>query len=72
MWSRFLHLTLDAVLVSTILASIKRLTGIQPAVSKIQNKEIRGYIDQYLGVGEYVLDASILYLSHSNYFERRR
>ncbi|KAI8335135.1 hypothetical protein BC941DRAFT_431325 [Chlamydoabsidia padenii] len=72
MWSRVLHLSVDAILLSTILASIKRLTGIQPAVSKIGNKDIRGYVDQYLGIGEYVLDASILYLNHSSYFERRR
>ncbi|ORZ20637.1 hypothetical protein BCR42DRAFT_409182 [Absidia repens] len=72
MWSRIFHITLDAVLLSTILASIKRLTGIQPAVTKIKNKEIRGYVNQYLSVGEYVLDASIMYLNHSSYFERRR
>ncbi|ORX55755.1 DUF1748-domain-containing protein [Hesseltinella vesiculosa] len=72
MWSRFFHLTVDAVLISTILASVKRLTGIQPATSKIKNKDVRGFADQYLGVGEYVLDATILYLSHSSYFERRR
>lgn len=29
MWSKLLHLTVDAVLVSTILAGVKRITGLQ-------------------------------------------
>ncbi|KAI8079782.1 uncharacterized protein BX664DRAFT_341442 [Halteromyces radiatus] len=72
MWSRVLHFAADAVLVSVILASVKRSTGITPAVSKIKHKGLRSYVEQYLNMGEYILDASILYLSHSSYFERRR
>ncbi|CAO3625458.1 unnamed protein product [Cunninghamella echinulata] len=63
MWGRLFHLTVDAVLISTILASIKRLTGIQPAVTKIPNKDIRNYVEQYLNIGEYTLDGAIIYMN---------
>ncbi|KAI9468657.1 hypothetical protein BDB00DRAFT_777307 [Zychaea mexicana] len=71
MWSKLLHFTVDAVLVSTLLAGVKRTTGLQPAISKIQNKEIRGYLESYLNVGEYILDTTILIMNSSSYFERK-
>lgn len=40
-------------------------------MSKIQNKDIRGYIEKYLEVGEWVLDTSIVLMNHSPYFERK-
>ncbi|KAI9276920.1 hypothetical protein BDA99DRAFT_554865 [Phascolomyces articulosus] len=72
MWSKLLHVTVDAVLVSTLLAGVKRTTGLQPAIHKIQNKEIRGYLESYLNVGEYVLDSAILIMNNSSYFERKQ
>ncbi|KAF7724492.1 hypothetical protein EC973_000942 [Apophysomyces ossiformis] len=72
MLSRVLHLAVDAALISTILAGIKRTTGLQPAVKKIENKEIRGYFEKYLAVGEWILDTTIVLMSNSSYFERRR
>ncbi|KAG0177106.1 hypothetical protein DFQ28_006321 [Apophysomyces sp. BC1034] len=72
MFSRVLHLAADAVLISTILAGIKRTTGLQPAVSKIENKEVRGYFEKYLSVGEWLLDTTIVLMSNSSYFERKR
>ncbi|ORZ01153.1 DUF1748-domain-containing protein [Syncephalastrum racemosum] len=71
MWSKLLHLTVDAVLVSAVLAGVKRNTGLQPAVSKVQNKEIRGYLEKYLDMGEWLLDTTILVMNNSSYFERK-
>ncbi|ORZ19588.1 hypothetical protein BCR42DRAFT_410069 [Absidia repens] len=71
MWGKLAHLTADAVLVSTVLAGIKRNTGLQPKTSAIENEDIRSYIQKYLNVGEWVLDNSIVYLNNSDYFERK-
>ncbi|KAA1122664.1 hypothetical protein PGTUg99_004248 [Puccinia graminis f. sp. tritici] len=49
--SSFVHYAVDAVLVSVCLSGIKRSTGLSPAVSKIQNKEIRQVVVSYLDVG---------------------
>ncbi|KAG2228219.1 hypothetical protein INT45_011011 [Circinella minor] len=72
MWNKLLHVTVDAILVSTFLAGVKRTTGLQPAINKIQNKEIRGYLESYLNFGEYVLDSAILIMNNSSYFERKQ
>ncbi|CDH51208.1 predicted protein [Lichtheimia corymbifera JMRC:FSU:9682] len=70
MWSKFLHLTVDAMLVSTILAGVKRTAGLQPAVSKIPNKDIRGYVEKYLELGEWIFDSTLILMNSSSYFEK--
>ncbi|KAG2185906.1 hypothetical protein INT43_002344 [Umbelopsis isabellina] len=71
MLGRLFHLTAEAVLLSAVLAGIKRNTGLQPATSKIQSKELRKYIDGYLSVGEWVLDTTTVLMNNSSYFERK-
>ncbi|KAI8338633.1 hypothetical protein BC941DRAFT_423437 [Chlamydoabsidia padenii] len=71
MWGKLVHLTADAVLVSTVLAGVKRNTGLQPKTTMIENEDIRGYVQKYLNVGEWVLDNSIVYMNNSSYFERK-
>lgn len=55
-----------------MLAGIKRTTGLAPKTSAIESKDIRSVVDRYLGVGEWVMDMSIGYMSTSQYFERKR
>ncbi|KAA1133393.1 hypothetical protein PGTUg99_029049 [Puccinia graminis f. sp. tritici] len=69
--SSFVHYAVDAVLVSVCLSGIKRSTGLSPAVSKIQNKEIRQVVVSYLDVGEWIMDFVIVFLGRSSHFERR-
>ncbi|KAG0173001.1 hypothetical protein DFQ28_006336 [Apophysomyces sp. BC1034] len=71
MWGKLIHYTADAVLVSAVLAGIKRNTGLQPSVAKIENDDIRGYVQKYLNVGEWVLDNSVVFMNNSEYFERK-
>ncbi|KAI8139460.1 DUF1748-domain-containing protein [Fennellomyces sp. T-0311] len=71
MWGRIFHFTADAVLISAVLAGIKRNTGLQPAMSQIENEDIRKYAQKYLNVGEWLLDNSILFMNNSSYFERK-
>lgn len=37
-----------------------------------ENKEIKRWIDSYLGVGEWVMDQSVAVLGSSAWFERKR
>lgn len=43
----------------------------RPATSKIENKELRSYIDKYLNLGEWVLDTTTVLMNNSSYFERK-
>ncbi|ORZ03985.1 hypothetical protein BCR43DRAFT_521032 [Syncephalastrum racemosum] len=69
MWGKLFHYTVDAMLVTTVLAGIKRNTGLQPATSKIENADVRGYVEKYLQLGERVLDESLPYMKVSPFFE---
>ncbi|KAI9332414.1 hypothetical protein BD770DRAFT_333297 [Pilaira anomala] len=70
--NKLLHYTFDAILISTVLAGIKRSTGIEPATSKIESTTIRGYVDKYLGFGEWIFDMSVVYFTHSSYFTKKQ
>ncbi|OJJ06253.1 hypothetical protein ASPVEDRAFT_55935 [Aspergillus versicolor CBS 583.65] len=72
---RLTHYAFDAVLVSAFLAGVKRSTGLTPSLSSdkvTDNKDFKKWIDNYLGVGEWVMDQSIAVLSSTSYFERKR
>ncbi|KAF9388611.1 hypothetical protein CPC16_006413 [Podila verticillata] len=64
MISKIVHYAADAVLVSAVLAGIKRST--------IESNDVRGYVDQYLSVGEWVVDQGSAFMAASTYFERKR
>ncbi|KAG0736190.1 hypothetical protein G6F57_000280 [Rhizopus arrhizus] len=72
MWGRLFHFTADAILVSTVLAGIKRNVGLQPATNQIENEEIKKYAEKYLDIGEWVMDTSIGFMNNSPYFERKK
>ncbi|KAI8993188.1 hypothetical protein BDB01DRAFT_847098 [Pilobolus umbonatus] len=71
MWGRLFHFTVDAALVSAVLAGIKRNTGLQIATHNMENEEMKKYLEKYLNVGEWVLDSSAVFMSNSPYFERK-
>jgi len=75
MLGRLTHLAFDAVLVSAFLAGVRRSTGLTPSVKrdpKDPPTELRKWFDNYLWVGEAVMDHSIAFMSTSSYFERKR
>ncbi|KAL2822735.1 DUF1748-domain-containing protein [Aspergillus cavernicola] len=75
MFGRITHYAFDAVLFSAFLAGVKRSTGLTPSLSSdkiTENKDFKKWIDNYLGVGEWVMDQSIAVLASTNYFERKR
>ncbi|KAI4203485.1 MAG: hypothetical protein LQ350_001823 [Teloschistes chrysophthalmus] len=61
--------------VSAFLAGIKRTTGLTPSIKsdKIsESRELKRWVDNYLGMGEWVMDQSVAVLGSSGWFERRR
>ncbi|KAF2436721.1 DUF1748-domain-containing protein [Tothia fuscella] len=72
---RLTHYAFDAVLLSAFLAGVKRSTGLTPSIkseSMTQQTDVRRWIDNYLWVGEVVMDQSVALMSSSGYFERKR
>ncbi|KAF2675627.1 DUF1748-domain-containing protein [Lentithecium fluviatile CBS 122367] len=69
------HYAFDAVLISAFLAGVRRSTGLTPSVQSEKFTETPGvkkWIDNYLWVGETVMDQSVAIFSSSSYFERKR
>ncbi|CBF81087.1 DUF1748 domain-containing protein [Aspergillus nidulans FGSC A4] len=72
---RLTHYAFDAVLFSAFLAGVKRSTGLTPSLDSdkiTDNKDFKKWIDNYLGVGEWVMDQSIAVFGSTSYFERKR
>ncbi|KAF8923823.1 hypothetical protein EDD21DRAFT_390044 [Dissophora ornata] len=72
MLGKLFHYVADAVLISAVLAGIKRSTGLTVASNKIESQDVRSIVDKYLGIGEWIMDAGIVAMSNSQYFERKR
>ncbi|KAK0714394.1 hypothetical protein B0T21DRAFT_387104 [Apiosordaria backusii] len=78
LWSklgRLSHYAFDAVLISTILAGMKRSTGLTFQVDQIgaeENDPFRKFMNRYLGVGEWVMDQSVAIAGSSKWFKRTR
>ncbi|KAF2716456.1 DUF1748-domain-containing protein, partial [Polychaeton citri CBS 116435] len=72
---RLTHFAFDAVLLSAFLAGVKRSTGLTPSLkseSVTESPGIRKWVENYLWVGETVMDQSVAIMSSSGYFERKR
>lgn len=54
--------------------TIPILRDSRPSLKKdvTENKEINGWIEKYLGVGEWVMDTSVAFAGSSGFFERKR
>ncbi|CAG8453797.1 197_t:CDS:2 [Dentiscutata erythropus] len=68
---RLFHYATDAILISALLAGIKRSTGLTFATERIKNRNIRNIVNTFLGVGEWVMDKCIMYMSSSPYFVKK-
>ena len=73
---RLTHYAFDAVLISTILAGMRRSTGLTPSFHteriSSENKELNSWVERYLGVGEWVMDQSTAIAGSSGWFKRTR
>ncbi|GIZ40339.1 hypothetical protein CKM354_000368300 [Cercospora kikuchii] len=70
---RLTHYAFDAVLVSAFLAGVKRSTGLTLKPDTFsESPSIKKWIENYLWVGETIMDQSVAIMSSSGYFERKR
>ncbi|KAF9919943.1 hypothetical protein FBU30_010351 [Linnemannia zychae] len=72
MLGKLIHYAADAILISAVLAGIKRSTGLTVASNKIESKDVRSAVDRYLSIGEWVMDQGIMFMTASEYFVRKR
>ncbi|KAF8945803.1 hypothetical protein BGZ47_001940 [Haplosporangium gracile] len=72
MIGKLAHYAADAILVSAVIAGVKRSSGLSVATEKIESSEVRSYVEKYLSVGEIVIDQTAAFMSTSSYFERKR
>ncbi|KAH6913269.1 hypothetical protein BKA70DRAFT_1096906 [Coprinopsis sp. MPI-PUGE-AT-0042] len=70
MIGRLTHYVLDAALVSTVLAGVKKSTGFAVDTSSISDPTARGIADKFLGVGETVFDMVQATAVNNGYFKR--
>ncbi|CDO95825.1 unnamed protein product [Kluyveromyces dobzhanskii CBS 2104] len=66
-----IHLTIDAILISTCLAGIKRNTGLTPKFNQISDNTVKEYSIKYLNLGESVYDYTVATLGSSSHFQRK-
>ncbi|KAK9451623.1 uncharacterized protein V1518DRAFT_409057 [Limtongia smithiae] len=69
---RIIHYSVDLVLVSAVLAGVKRSTGLAFKTDSIESTDVRSAVTKYLDVGEWVLDTSVAFMNSSPYFIRKR
>ncbi|KDN52325.1 DUF1748-domain-containing protein [Tilletiaria anomala UBC 951] len=70
MLGRLMHYGIDALLIASVAAGIKRSTGLQPDLSQISDPTAKGIAEKYFGLGELVFDSSIAAARASRYFVR--
>ena len=68
---KLVHYSVDAVLLSALIAGVRRSTGLTFNSEELDSQDIRGLVNKYLGVGEWMLDTSAAFLQGSNYFEKK-
>ncbi|KJA23012.1 hypothetical protein HYPSUDRAFT_138454 [Hypholoma sublateritium FD-334 SS-4] len=70
MLGKLVHYTADAVLLSTVVAGIRRSSGFSPDTSSISDPTVKSVADKFLGVGETVFDMIQGTVVNSSYFKR--
>ncbi|CCE63111.1 hypothetical protein TPHA_0E00140 [Tetrapisispora phaffii CBS 4417] len=66
-----IHVSIDLTLLSVCLAGIKRNTGLQFRVDKVEDTNVQRYINKYLNFGESIYDYSVATCGSSSYFSRK-
>ncbi|TRM64881.1 hypothetical protein BD626DRAFT_490230 [Schizophyllum amplum] len=70
MLGRLVHYSVDAVLLSTVLAGIRRSSGFTPNPAQIPEGTPRSLFERYLGVGETIFDMAQATAVNSQYFKK--
>ncbi|PCH42228.1 DUF1748-domain-containing protein [Wolfiporia cocos MD-104 SS10] len=67
---RLFHYVVDAVLVSAVVAGVRRSSGFTPATDQISDDTLRAATDKYLGIGETIFNMIQASVVNSEYFKR--
>ncbi|TFK40067.1 hypothetical protein BDQ12DRAFT_680297 [Crucibulum laeve] len=67
---RLFHYTIDAVLLSTVVAGVRRSSGFSPDASVIPDETVRSVAVKFLGVGETIFDMIQATAVNSSYFKK--
>ncbi|KAF8556184.1 DUF1748-domain-containing protein [Imleria badia] len=67
---RFIHYAADAILVSTVIAGIRRSSGFTVETNRISEPTIRSFAERFLGVGETIFDMAQATAINSEYFKK--
>ncbi|KAH9949900.1 DUF1748-domain-containing protein [Amylocystis lapponica] len=70
MIGRVFHYAVDAVLVSTVVAGVRRSSGFTPETTVITDPTLRSVAERYLGIGETIFDMIQGTAVNSQYFKR--
>ncbi|KAH8925566.1 DUF1748-domain-containing protein [Atractiella rhizophila] len=70
MLGRLVHYGVDAVMLTTILAGIKRTSGFQLSTNPFPEGTPRNFANQYLGIGEKIFDMACAASFTSGWFEK--
>ncbi|CAG8521216.1 4708_t:CDS:2 [Ambispora gerdemannii] len=72
MLAKLVHFAVDAALVSTVLAGIRRTSGYTLNTSNINHEDIKKAVDGWLSIGEMIMDHSSVFVRGSSLFEDER
>ncbi|KAF7312136.1 hypothetical protein MIND_00226000 [Mycena indigotica] len=67
---RLVHYAVDAVLLSTLAAGVRRSSGFAPNAESISDPTLRSVAERYFGVGETIFDMIQATAVNSPYFKR--
>ncbi|KAF8516130.1 DUF1748-domain-containing protein [Hysterangium stoloniferum] len=67
---RLVHYTVDAVLLSTVLAGVRRSSGFTIDTPLLTDPTLKSVADRFLGVGETVFDVVQATAVNSSYFKK--
>ncbi|KAF9818573.1 hypothetical protein IEO21_02678 [Rhodonia placenta] len=67
---RVFHYALDAVLISTVVAGVRRSSGFAPDTNAISEPTLRSTAERFLGIGETIFDMIQGSAVNSDYFKR--
>ncbi|KAK9708257.1 hypothetical protein K7432_009743 [Basidiobolus ranarum] len=70
MSGRLFHYAVDAALISTVFAGVKRSTGLTLNMEKIENTTVRSGVEMYLSFGEYCFGKVVETLKTSDYSKK--
>lgn len=65
-----MHYAIDAALLSTVVAGVRRSSGFSPNASGISDPTVRSVAQSFLGIGETVFDVIQASAVNSPYFKK--